>query len=129
VNNAPEGSNITGWKPFDGIRNRYWLMENLTSSKYALVHDAFYNYYRQGLDQMYDKESDARSGILNSLNQLNSVNIETPNTMILQFFFQGKANELSKAFKKGNPDEKNRALDLLTKLDVSNINLYKQDLQ
>src|SRR5450432_3383140 len=23
VNNAPEGSNITGWKPFDGIRNRY----------------------------------------------------------------------------------------------------------
>lgn len=129
VNNAPEGSNITGWKPFDGIRNRYWLMENLTNSKYALVHDAFYNYYRQGLDQMYDRENDARSGILNSLSQLNTVNNETPNIMILQFFFQGKANELSKAFKKANPDEKSRALDMLTKLDVSNINLYKQDLQ
>ena len=129
VNNAPEGSNITGWKPFDGTRNRYWLMENLTNSKYALVHDAFYNYYRQGLDQMYDKENDARSGMLNALNRLNSVNTETPNTMILQFFFQGKGNEISKAFKKGDPDQKNRALDLLTKLDIGNINLYKQDLQ
>jgi hypothetical protein len=129
VNNAPEGSNITGWKPFDGTRNRYWLMENLTNSKYALVHDAFYNYYRQGLDQMYDKENDARNGVLNALNQLNSVNAETPNTMILQFFFQGKGTEISKAFKKGDPEQKNRALDLLTKLDIGNINLYKQDLQ
>lgn len=129
VNNAPEGSNITGWKPFDGIRNRYWLMENLTNSKYALVHDAFYNYYRQGLDQMYDKENDARNGMLNALNQLNTVNTESPNIMILQFFFQGKGTEISKAFKKGDPEQKNRALDLLTKLDLGNINLYKQDLQ
>ncbi len=129
VNNAPESNGIKGWKAFDGNRNRYWLMDNLTNSKYALVHDAFYNYYRLGLDQMYDKENDARSGILNSLNQLNSVNSENPNSMILQFFFQGKANELSKAFKKGNPDERNRALDLLSKMDISNIALYKQDLQ
>ncbi len=129
VNNAPEGANINGWKAFDGVRNRYWLMENLTNTKYALVHDAAYNYYRLGLDQMYDKEQDARSGILNALNQLNTVNSETPNTMVLQFFFQGKANELSKAFKKGTPDEKNRALDLLSKMDIGNISLYKQDLQ
>jgi hypothetical protein len=36
---------------------------------------------------------------------------------------------MSKVFKKGNPDEKARALDLLTKMDIGNINLYKQDLQ
>ena len=129
VTNAPEGSNILGWQAFDGNRNRYWLMENLTNTKYALVHDAFYNYYRLGLDQMYDKEQDGRNGILNALNQLNTINTETPNTMILQFFFQGRANELSKAFKKGMPDEKNRALDLLSKMDIGNIGLYKQDLQ
>ncbi|MBS1948507.1 MAG: DUF4835 family protein [Bacteroidetes bacterium] len=129
VNNAPESNNIKGWKAFDGNRNRYWLIENLTNSKYALVHDAFYNYYRKGLDQIYDKENDARNGILNALNQLNTVNSENPNTMILQFFFQGKANEISKAFRKAGPDDKSRALDLLTKLDVSDANLYKQDLQ
>ena len=129
VNNAPEGSSISGWKAFDGIRNRYWLMENLTNSKYTLVHDALYNYYRQGLDQMYDKETDARSGLLKALNQLNTVNTESANSMIIQFFFQGRGNEISKAFKNGAPDEKSRALDLLTRLDVGNLNLYKQDLQ
>ena len=129
VNNAPEASSIVGWKAFDGVRNRYWLMENLINSKYALVHDAFYNYYRQGLDQMFDKDTEARAGVLKALNQLSSVNSESPNSMILQFFFQGKANEISKVFKRGTMDEKTRALDMLTKLDVGNLNFYKQDLQ
>ncbi|PWT74773.1 MAG: DUF4835 domain-containing protein [Bacteroidetes bacterium] len=129
VNNAPEGTNIVGWKPFDGTRNRYWLNENVTNSRYTSVHDAMYEYYRRGMDQMYDRENDARSAILNTLNILNTVNSENPNLMIMQFFFQGKANELSNVFKKGSPDEKSRALDLLTRLDISNINKYKQDLQ
>lgn len=129
VNNAPDSRDITGWKAFDGIRNRYWLIENLTNSKYTLIHDAYYSYYRTGLDQMYDKEAEGRTAILNSLNMLNTVNSETPNTMVMQFFFQGKSNELSKIFQKSAPDEKSRALELLTRLDISNVNKYKQDLQ
>lgn len=129
VNNAPEGQNINGWKPFDNIRNRYWLVENLTNNKYTLIHDAYYSYYRSGLDQMYDREADARTGILNALNMLNTINTESPNTMIIQFFFQGRYTELARIFQKSPPDEKARALDLLSRLDVSNINKYKQDLQ
>jgi hypothetical protein len=129
VNNAPDSRDINGWKAFDGVRNRYWLIENLTNSKYALVHDAYYSYYRTGLDQLYDKEADGRTAVLNALNMLNTVNTETPNTMIMQFFFQGRSGEISKLFQKSAPDEKSRALDLLTKLDVSNLNKYKQDLQ
>jgi len=129
VNNAPEASNISGWKPFDGTRNRYILIENLTNSKYAQIHDALYNYYRQGLDQMYDKESEARAAILTALSELNTVNTEYPNLMVMQFFFQGKASEFSNVFKKGDPDQKSRALDFLTRLDIPNINRYKQDLQ
>ena len=62
VNNAPETNSLNGWKPFDGLRNRYWLVENLTNPKYNPIHDAIYNYYRPGLDQMFDHESDARVG-------------------------------------------------------------------
>ena len=29
VNNAPDGRGISGWKSFDGRRNRYWLVEYL----------------------------------------------------------------------------------------------------
>ena len=129
VNNAPEGNSIVGWKAFDGLRNRYWLIENMTNAKYTAVHDAYYSYFRSGLDQMYDKENEARTGVLNTLSMLNTVNTENPNTMIIDFFFQGKGNELAKIFKKGNLDEKSRALDLLSKLDIGNISRYKQELQ
>jgi Domain of unknown function (DUF4835) len=129
VNNAPDSRDISGWKPFDGVRNRYWLIENLTNSKYTLVHDAYYSYFRSGLDQLYDKEDDARTGILNALNMLNTINVENPGIMIIQFFFQGKYKELSRVFMKAPPDEKARALDLLSHLDVTNVNGYKQDLQ
>ena len=129
VNNAPEGSGINGWKAFDGVRNRYWLMENLTNSKYNPLHDALYNYYRLGLDQMYDHQDDGRASVMNALIALNNINTEFPNIMFMNFFFTGRANEMSSIFKKGTPDEKSRALDLLSKLDVSNLNRYKTDLQ
>ena len=129
VNNAPDSREISGWKPFDGVRNRYWLVENLTNSKYTLVHDAYYAYYRTGMDQLYDKPADGRAGVLNALNMLNTVNQENPNLMITQFFFQGKANEVSKIFVQSDPDQKARALDLLTHLDISNTNTNKADLQ
>ncbi len=129
VNNAPEGSGVSGWKAFDGVRNRYWLMENLTNSKYNPLHDALYNYYRLGLDQMYDHQNDGRAAAINALIALNNINTEFPNIMFMNFFFLGRANEMSSMFKKGTPEEKSRALDLLSKLDVSNLNRYKTDLQ
>jgi hypothetical protein len=129
VNNAPEASALNGWKAFDGLRNRYWMVENLTNAKYNPLHDAIYNYYRQGLDQMYDHESDARMAVMNALISLNSINNEFPNIMFMQFFFQGKGAEIGNVFKRGNPDEKSRALDILSRIDISNLNQYKQDLQ
>ena len=129
VNNSPEGTNLSGWKPFDATRDRYWLADNVTNSKYTQLHDAFYDYFRRGLDQMYDKEDQARQGAMACLSILNTINQDNPNLMIMQFFFQGRATEISNMFKKATPDEKSRALDYLTKLDISNINRYKQDLQ
>jgi Domain of unknown function (DUF4835) len=129
VNNSPDGRDLLGWKAFDGQRNRYWLMENLTNSRYTLIHDAFYSYFRLGLDHMYDNESEARTAILNTLNLFNNVNTEFPNTMIIPFFFQGKSMEMTKIFKKAPPEERSRALDLLSRLDVSNSNMYKQELK
>lgn len=129
VNNAPEGRDIVGWRAFDGLRNRYWLMENMLNNRYALIHDAIYSYYRLGMDYMYDNETEARAAILNTLGQINTINNATPNTMIVQFFFQGKATELIRIFKRATPDEKQKALEILSKIDVSNSNTYKQELR
>jgi hypothetical protein len=129
INNAPDGREIVGWKAFDGQRNRYWLMENLTDSKYALVHDAMYNYYRLGLDHMYENENDARAAVLDAIMQFNTLNNDQQNSMIVPFFFQGKSNEIVKIFKKARPDEKQRVQEIMSRLDITNANLYKQELK
>lgn len=129
INNAPDGRGITGWKAFDGIRNRYWLVENMVNARYNMIHDVYYNYYRLGMDKMYEDENAARTEILNVLNLLSNFNNDNPNTMINQFFFQGKSAELIKIFSKSRPADKARALELLQKLDLTNANTYKDQLK
>jgi len=126
VNNAPEGRDVSGWKPFDSQRNRYWLAENLNNNRFTQIHDAIYAYYRTGMDVFYEDEDAARNGIVNALNFLNSIQADNPNSMFMQFFFQGKSNELVKVFSKAKPDVKARAKDILTKLDISNTSAYKE---
>lgn len=124
VNNAPESRDITGWKTFDGLRNRYRLIENLTDTRYNLMHDAIYTYYRSGLDQFYDNADEGRTGVLNALNYLSTLNQDNPGSMGMQFFFSGKSTELVKLFSKATPDVRQRARDLLVKLDVTNVSAY-----
>lgn len=129
VDNAPDGRDIAGWKAFDGLRSRYWLAENLTNNRYAVIHEVMYNYYRLGFDFLYENETDARSAIFTSIMQLNTLNAEIPNSMFVPFFLQGKSSELVRLFKKSPPDEKGRVREMLSRLDVSNANTYKQELK
>ncbi|MGI8581650.1 MAG: DUF4835 family protein [Chitinophagaceae bacterium] len=129
VNNAPDGRNISGWKAFDGTRNRYWLTENLLNSRYSLIHDAYFTFYRMGMDRLYEDEIGARNQILNVLSLLNNFNTDNPNTMILAFFLQGKTQELIKIFSKSSPPEKLKALEYLQRLDISNTSKYKEGLK
>ncbi len=124
VNNAPENGDISGWKTFDGLRNRYRLIENLNDNRFTLMHDAIYTYYRLGLDQFYENEDEGRTGVLNALNYLSTLNAENPASMVMQFFFSGKGNELVQLFSKAAPDVKQRARDLLVKLDIANAGTY-----
>ncbi|MFM2326902.1 MAG: hypothetical protein RIR31_1104 [Bacteroidota bacterium] len=129
VNNAPDGRGISGWKAFDGVRNRYWLVENMLNSRYTIMHDIYYNYYRMSMDKLYEDENTARVEMLNVLNLLNNFNTENPNKMISQFFFQGKSTELIKIFSKAAQQDKARASELLQKMDVTNANKYKDELK
>lgn len=129
VNNAPDGRGISGWKAFDGVRNRYWLVENMLNSRYTIMHDVYYNYYRLGMDKLYEDENTARLELLNVLNLLNNFNTDNPNKMINQFFFQGKSNELIKIFSKAPQQDKARASELLQKLDITNVTKYKDELK
>ncbi len=129
VNNAPDGGLITGWKAFDGVRNRYWLAENILNTRYTAINDIYYGYYRNAMDKLYQDEKAARSNMLEVLSQLDNFITENPNKMITQFFLQGKSSELINIFSKGTPQEKIKAVEILSKIDIANANKYKDQLK
>ena len=129
VNNAPEGTGIAGWRIFDGSRTRYWLTENLTNTRYNEIHDAIYGYHRLALDNMYEKEAEARAAMLQTLTQLQNFNRANANTMIIDIFMQGKVGELSGIFKKAPPDQRAKAIEILSTIDVVNLGKYKDALK
>jgi len=129
VNNAPQARDVSGWSQFDGQRSRWWLSENFTNTKYTLFHDAIYQFYRSSLDKYYENEPEAREQMLNVINTLNTFNTSNQNTMMLQFFMQSKSDELVQVFKRGTPDQKSRALEILQKIDITNANKYAGQLK
>jgi len=129
VTNAPEGRNISGWKAFDGVRNRYWLANNVTNNKLNQIHDILYGYYRSGMDNMYSDQVNARVKVLDALSKLEDFNQENPNTMIMQFFLQNRSDEIIGVFKKADPVSKSKALDILSKIDIGNVTKYKNELK
>jgi hypothetical protein len=129
VNAAPDGRLITGWRPFDSQRNRYWLAENMLNSRYALIHDAYYAYYRNCLDHLYEDDNIARQELMNSLNLLYTLKDDSPNIMAFQFFFQGKSDEIINILKMASPSERSRAVEILQKIDPTNLQRYKEELK
>ncbi|MBS4044556.1 MAG: DUF4835 family protein [Chitinophagaceae bacterium] len=129
VNNAPEGKNITGWRVFDGLRNRYWLGENLSNTRNNILHSVVYDFYRNGYDYMVADEKQAINSFLKSLQQLKTFNQEFPNSMFVQFFMQNKMQEMINIFKRGTSTEKSSAIELLSNLDPANAGKYNEGLQ
>lgn len=126
VNNAPDGRDIAGWKAFEGNRNRYWLQDNLLNVKFSRFHEVMYLYHRMGLDQMYEDVNKGRAAIMNCLNLLMAIHEDVPNSMLMQVFFNAKGDELLKIFTSAPPQEKARAAQMLSQLDVPNANKYQQ---
>jgi hypothetical protein len=78
----------------------------------------------QGMDKFKDDNSIARKEIFESLEKIRSVQERLPNSVIFKIFFQAKREELISIFKEAEPGLKNRAIELLGKLDPSNVTNY-----
>ena len=123
--NSAQSVSQQGWKSYEGIRNRYWLINNLLNSKLDNMHTVLYKYHREGLDKMYENPDLARKPIVECLNLLTAMNDDNPNSMVLQVFMQAKQEEFVNIFSKATPNEKTNAVQLLSKLDASNASKYQ----
>jgi hypothetical protein len=129
VNNAPEGSGITGWKSYDGQRNRYLLIDNFTQSGFDKLHNVLYSYYREGLDQLVEKPAVAKAAILNSLMSMQEVLEASSNTMAVPILMQGKVTEIIGIFGNADKSMKKQLITTLSAIDITNINKYKEKLE
>ncbi len=131
VNNA-QNAIETGWKPYDGTRNknRYWLIKNILGEEYSGVRQFLYLYYIKGLDRMESDMQIARTEIYESLRRLQEVYRSRPDPFMyfLSVIMEAKASEIVNLYTPAFPEEKNRVVQILTEIDPANESKYKEIL-
>ncbi|HKR04772.1 MAG TPA: DUF4835 family protein [Bacteroidia bacterium] len=115
----------SGWKAFEGTRNRYWLAENFTNPIFKPVRQLLYDYHRKGLDIMAEKKDDAVNTIAESIKNLEPVYRDKPGSFLMQALFTAKADEIVNIFSQAFPDVKTRIVNTLNEIDPANGSKYQ----
>ena len=81
------------------------------------------------MDSLSTNDTKARKNLLQTLIKLQAFNQENSGTAIVQLFMQSKSIELIGIAKNLPFDDKARALDIFTTLDISGAQKYKDALK
>lgn len=125
VQNA-QTSPEAGWKAFENLKNRYWLVENLLNDQYSGLRDFMYVYHRQGLDKMAEKPTEGRASIEQSIENLKDVQRRKPGSFLMSIFTTTKGDEIINIFSEGFPDEKSRIYNIMKEVDPANSSKYEK---
>ena len=119
---APE----SGWKQVMGAksRNRYSLINDLTSSRFKVLHESMYKYHRNGLDVMSKDVVAGRTAVTEVITALYTLSKQNPNTLGIKVFLDAKVNELIELYKKDDNSEKAKVVDMLKQMDITNALKY-----
>ncbi|WP_026898855.1 type IX secretion system protein PorD [Daejeonella oryzae] len=124
VNFAQNAPNA-GWKAFEGLRNRYWLTENLLNKTYNPIREALYEFHLNGLDVMADNQSKGRKNIYSLLPQLQKIDKQKQGAMLPQLFFTAKYDEFVNVLINAAPQDKIKAYNILSEIDPANTSKYE----
>ncbi len=123
VRSAPQ---VEGWTPGSSNRNRYWMIENMTSPRMRGFREAQYIYHRLALDVFTKNREDAQNRVAQALDEISKANAAYPNSMIVQMFAVAKSSEIIEMAKGFNKPLKVKIFDVMTKIDPANLNKYQQ---
>jgi hypothetical protein len=128
VTNA-QGVGEPGWKASEGVRNRYWMVENALQQLFQPLRVAYYKYHREGFDKFYNQMPDGIKGVFEALEEVKKVHQARPGSFNVQLFFTAKVDELVSLFQGAEQADKTKAYNLLKTLDPANITKYNKILQ
>ncbi|TDQ07324.1 type IX secretion system protein PorD [Pedobacter metabolipauper] len=126
LNNAQTSGN-KGWKAFDGLRNRYWLNENLLNKGFEELRAFIYDYHYNGLDRLQENTPRGVKKMITLLGGLKQMDKQKVGSIFPNFYFSTKADEVVNVFSipTGDPSDKLKAYNLLSEIDPANINKYE----
>ncbi len=120
---AQSGSE-SGWRPFEGPKNRYQLIEGLMNSSYSQIRTFLYEYHRKGLDLMSKDKTAGRETISKTLENLKLVYDKRPGLYVLQVMVEAKRDEIVNIFKEASPAEKTNMITIMKEVDPANGSRY-----
>ncbi|MDP3468564.1 MAG: DUF4835 family protein [Daejeonella sp.] len=124
LNNA-QAAPHSGWKAFENLRNRFWLVENLMNKSFNPLRESLYIYHRYGLDVMAENQAKGRKAILSVIPQLQKIDRQKQGSILNQIFFTAKADEIVNILGSAEPQERLKAYNALSVIDPSNSLKYE----
>ena len=126
LNNAQVSGN-KGWKAFDGLRNRYWLNENLLNKTFEELRVFIYDYHFNGLDRLQENTGRGVKKMITLLSGLKQMDKQKLGSIFPNFYFSTKADEVVNVFSipTGDASDRIKAYNLLVQIDPANINKYE----
>lgn len=123
--NVAQVSGNSGWKAYDGLRNRYWLNENVLNKSFQELRVFIYNYHANTLDQMQDNPAKGTKLLLGYLPDLKQMDKQKLGSIFPNVYFATKAEEMVGILSLGTTQDKTQAYDLLDGIDPANISKYE----
>ena len=114
--NLSQQSGAIGWKQNDSNRNRFWLIDTIRSNTFREYRETLYTYHRKGLDSMTKSPVKGKNNIINAILALEDLYDRRPNAMLLQMFFDAKADEIVNLFSDGPKVDFSRTSKMLKKI-------------
>lgn len=114
--NLSQQSGAVGWKQNDSNRNRFWLIDTMRSNTFREYRETQYTYHRKGLDSMTKEPLKGKKNIINAILTLEDLYDRRPNAMLLQMFFDAKADEIVNLFSDGPKVDFGRTSKMLKKI-------------
>ena len=116
VVNLSQTTSRKGWKPGDGLRNRFWLIDSLRSNTFKEYRQTLYDYHRLGLDQMTRDPVTGKTALMRAIQGLEPLFQRRPNAFLIQLFFDAKVEEIVNLFKEGPKIDFKKTEDILKKI-------------
>ncbi len=119
-----------GWSMDDlKRRNRYWLIESWLDPRHRVVREVLYSYHREGMDQFYERPEAARAAVLKALRRLKKHHDDFPRAYPVVLFVRAKWREIIDVFSEAPVAEKTEVIQIMSELDPSRSDRYRQALK